>query len=335
MKISNKIKQILRYFKHLKFRDYVKKHYQVIYIITCVIFFAIVAILLVNLLAIGRLKNLEPIASANRIENPEKLDSSMLIGTISSEYPTITAVRDGIGNVNYGSLSQGNLDYWRNPSIKVGDILNISVVVNNPDSEKISYKYEYQVPGGTFRTLENWGEANMVDFVIPSDAVGRWLYIKISIMANESNYQFDGYDDFTYLIYEVTPKDVVYKIYSVIEDTQDDMGNVNTNSWGANEGGDWPDGLPKYLNVGDIIKFTINAKDPNSDDMEYRYMVQVDGGAFLILKDWDGANSVTWEVPEGYSGKKVNIMASVRNSDQYLLFNDSGDDYNYMIYLVK
>jgi len=300
-----------------------------------VVFFAIVAILLVNLLAIGRLKNLEPIASANRIENPEKLDSSRLIGTISSEYPTITLVRDGIGNVNYGSLGQGNLDYWKNPSIKVGDILNISVEVNNPESAKINYKYEYQVPGGTFRNIEDWGTSSTIDFVIPSDAVGRWLYIKVSVMASDGKLQFEGYDDFTYLIYEVNPKDEVYKIYPVIEDTRDDRGHVNTNSWGANEGGDWPDGLPKYLNVGDSVTFAINARDPNNDEMEYRYMVQVDGGASLMLKDWDSANSFTWEVPEGYSGKKVNIMASVRNSDQYLLFNDSGDDYNYMIYIIK
>ena len=334
MKVSTVIKRSAGCYKYQRLCDYVKKHYQAIYIIACLVFFAIVAILLVNLLASRKLKNFEPIASANRIENPEKLDSSMFNGTLSSQYPTITAVKDGIGNVNYGSLNKGNLDYWKNPSIKVGEQLNISVEVNSPNSVGVNYKFEYQVPGGTFRTIENWGEASTVDFIIPSDAVGRWLYIKVSIMGIGGNIQYEEYDDFTYLIYEVNPKDVVYKIYPVIEDTRDDKGNVNTNSWGANEGGDWPNGLSKFLNVGESIAFSINTNDPNEDNMEYKFEMKVDGGEFLLLKDWDSNNSYIWTVPEEYSGKKIVIMCSVKDSDEYFLFSQA-DDYNYLVYQIR
>ena len=93
--------------------------------------------------------------------------------------------------------------------------------------------------------------------------------------------------------------------------------------------------MPKYLNVADTVVFKIKANDPNKDSMQYRFEAQVDGGSFSMLKDWGSESSYTWVIPDGYSGKKVNIMASVRDGDKYLLFNDSGDDYNYMIYTIR
>ena len=332
-KFAVEVKQFFRRVKQFHLRNFVKKKYIPVYIVACVLFFLVTGLFVFDMVTRG--KDFDPIENANRVENPEVLDTSNIVKNLSSDYPTVTSVKDGIGNVNYSSFGQGNMDYWKNPSIKVEDVLNISVVVNNPKGTGLSYKYDYQVPGGAFQSIQDWSSSNGIAFTIPENATGRWLYIRVAVKDTDNKFRFDSCDDYTYLVYEVNPKDVKSKIYPVIENTGDDKGNVNTNSWGANEGGSWPDGLPKYLNVADTVIFTIKANDPNEDSMQYRFEVQVDGGSFSVLKDWGSESSYTWVIPEGYSGKKVNIMASVRDGDKYLLFNDSGDDYNYMIYTIK
>ena len=332
-KFAVEVKQFLRRVKRFHLRNFVKKKYIPVYIVACLLFFFVTGLFVFDMIYTG--KSTDPIENANRAENPEVLDTSNIVKNLSSDYPTVTSVKDGIGNVNYSSFGQGNMDYWKNPSIRVEDVLNIAVVVNNPKGMELSYKYDYQTPGGAFQSIQDWSSSNNVVFTVPENATGRWLYIRMMVKDSDSKFRFDGCDDYTYLVYEVNPKDVNNKIYPVIENTGDDKGNVNTNSWGANEGGSWPDGLPKYLNVADTVIFTIKANDPNKDSMQYRFEIQVDGGSFSILKDWGSESSYTWVIPDGYSGKKVNIMASVRDGDKYLLFNDSGDDYNYMIYTIK
>ncbi len=321
--------------KKISFSEFVKSKYITVYIIACVLFFILAGIFIYTLISNKINGNGENIESAKRIENPEVLDGSNIGGTMSTDYPTITSVKDGIGNVNYGSFGQGNMDYWKNPSIWVDDSLKISVVATNPKSLDLSYRYEYQIPGGSFQILKDWSSSDSLDFVVPSNALGRWLYIKVSVKDSNKKMRFDNCDDYTYLVYEVNPKDVTKKIYPVIEDSRDDKGNVNTNSWGAQEGGSWPDGMEKKLNAGDTVTFTITAKDPNNDKLEYRYQIQPQGGSFTVLKDWNVENTFTWKIPENYSGTTVYIMASVKDSDEYLLFNDSGDDYNYLIYKIK
>ncbi len=332
-KLSMLVKRFFRSIKRFSIRNFVKKKYIPVYIVACVIFFFLTGIFVFDMI-VNR-KKLDPIGNAQRIENPEVVDASKVNKDISPEYPTITSVKDGIGNVNYSSFGQGNMDYWKNPSIKVEDTLKISVVANNPKGTELSYRYEYQVPGGTFQVLKDWDTTNSLNFVVPANAVGRWLYIKISVRDADKKYRFNDCDDYTTLIYEVNPKDVKNKIYPVITDSRDDKGNVNTNSWGANEGGSWPDGLPKSLKAGDTVILTITAVDPNNDKMEYRFQVLPKGGSFTVLKDWSSENSYTWTVPSNYAGTAVTIMASVKDNDSYLLFNDSGDDYNYMIYTIK
>lgn len=327
------VKRFFRSIKRIQIRDFVKRKYIPMYIVACVIFFLLTGIFVFEM--ISNNKKQDPIGNAQRVENPEVVDASKINKDISPEYPTITSVKDGIGNVNYSSFGQGNMDYWKNPSIKVEDSLKITVITNNPKASELSYRYEYQVPGGTFQILKDWNSSDSVDFTVPSNALGRWLYIKVSVRDEDNKYRFNDCDDYTSLIYEVNPKDVKNKIYPVIEDSRDDKGNVNTNSWGANEGGSWPDGLPKGLKAGDTVTFTATAVDPNKDTVEYRYQIQPQGGSFTVLKDWGSENSYTWTVPASYAGTTVYIMTSVRDSDQYLLFNDSGDDYNYMIYTIK
>lgn len=332
-KFSVLVKQFSRSMKRFSFRSFVKKKYIPVYIIACVIFFFLTGVFVFDMIANNR--KTDPIGNASRVENPEAIDLANINKNISPEYPTITSVKDGIGNVNYSSFGQGNMDYWKNPSIKVEDSLKISVVANNPKGTELSYRYEYQVPGGSFQIFSDWSTSGSVDFVVPSNALGRWLYVKISVKDIDKKYRFNDCDDYTTLIYEVNPKDVKNKIYPVITDSRDDKGNVNTNSWGANEGGSWPDGLPKSLKAGDTVVFTTTAVDPNDDEVEYRYQIQPQGGSFTVLRDWGSESTYTWIVPANYTGTTVYIMVSVRDNDQYLLFNDSGDDYNYMIYTIK
>ena len=49
-------------------------------------------------------RNTDPIENASRVENPEVLDTSNIIKELSSECPTVTIVKDGIGNVNYSMI---------------------------------------------------------------------------------------------------------------------------------------------------------------------------------------------------------------------------------------
>jgi hypothetical protein len=276
----------------------------------------------------------DEIDSANKVENPEEGDGSQEGGIISTEFPTILSAKDGLGNVNYNSFGQEDTWYWKRPSIKVGEAMNLSINSNNPNDSTLYYKFEYQAPGGSFQVLQNWSTDKTFDWTVPSEALGRWLYIMVLVKDSDGELRFDGCDDYTYLVYEVNPKAVAQKIYPVISSAGDSKGNINTNSLGGNEGLSWSDGEIRSLNVGESVAFSINASDPNGDAMQYMFMIQPDGGSFDVLRGWSSSNTFTWTIPEELADTKVYIMASVKDGDSYYLFGDSGDDYTYLIYNI-
>ncbi|MHC1716807.1 MAG: hypothetical protein AB9915_02925 [Candidatus Dojkabacteria bacterium] len=277
----------------------------------------------------------DEIDSAGKVENPEDGDGTQYQGTISTKYPTITVTKDGLGNANYTSWGQENESHWKRPSIKEGEKLNVSITANNPNNSTLYYSFDYQVPGGSFLTLKDWSRANTAKWTVPASAIGRWLYIKVSVKDADGVLRFSDCDDYAYLVYEVNPKGVAQKIYPIMSSAKDSKGNVNTNSIGSNEGLDWPNNVIRELSAGTSVTFTITASDPNGDALQYMFMMQPDGGSFDVLRNWSSSNTFTWTIPEDLAGKKVYIMASVKDSDSYLLFNESGDDYTYLIYNIK
>lgn len=283
----------------------------------------------------GDEQNKDEIDSANKIENPEDGEGSQEVGVISNEYPTILSVKDGLGNVNYSSFGQEKTWYWKKPSIKVGEILNISISSNNPNNSTLKYRFEYQAPGGSFKVLQNWSEDKTFKWTVPSDALGRWLYVMVMVKDSDDKLRFDESDDYTYLVYEVNPKAVAQKIYPIISNSRDSKGNTNTNSLGGNEGLNWPDGVTRNLNAGESVTFSISASDPNGDALQYMFMMQPDGGSFDLLRGWSSSNSFTWTVPEELKDTKIFIMACTKDGDSYYLFGENGDDYNYLIYNIK
>ncbi len=256
-------------------------------------------------------------------------------GDISPVYPTITRVSDGIGNTTYDSFGQNNMGNWKNPTIKEGTKLDISVTANNPNNLNLSYKFEYQPPSGSFNLLQDWSSSSTFSWTVPSSVIGKWLYVQVSVRDSDSNYRFGDADDYTYLTYQVNPKDAPAKIYPTISKVQDSNGNSTTNSWGKSNSAGWVSGKNRKLNVGDTVTFTISASDPNGDPLQYQFMYQPDGGSFNVLQDWSSSKTFTWTVPEEAVGKNIFVLLGVKDNDKYLLFGDNGDDYTYMIYDIN
>ncbi|MDD4382116.1 MAG: hypothetical protein PHE21_02105 [Candidatus Dojkabacteria bacterium] len=256
-------------------------------------------------------------------------------GIISTQYPTILNVKDGLGHTNYSSFGQENSSTWTRPTIQVGSVLNINISTNNPNESTLYYKYDYQSPGQSFITFKDWSTSKTAKWIVPSNALGKWLYIMVSVKDSNDEFRFDGSDDYTYLIYNVTPKDVVTAIYPTITNSKDSKGNINANSIGGNEGLTWTGGEFRAMTVGETVTFTITASDPNGDALLYQFLLQPQGGSFETLRGWSSSNTYTWTVPESLKDNNIYIMAAIKDNDSYLQFGDSGDDYNYLIYSVK
>ena len=105
----------------------------------------------------------------------------------------------------------------------------------------------------------------------------------------------------------------------------DSLGNVQTNSWGKETGGDWPPDIEvPTLVVGDVITFTAYAQS----GMQYIFRPK------LRAASWNENNQFVWVVSEEDIGHRTVVLVGIKDADEYLRFG-AEDDYTYMIYNVN
>jgi len=254
-------------------------------------------------------------------------------GSADILYPTLQSVTDGIGHTQYGSIANNNTSLWEYQTVTVGDTLTFSIVSDNPNNSTLSYRFEYQAPNSSFRILRNWGSSSTVTWTIPENVIGKWLYVKASVRDADGIIRYENCDDYTLLTYTVNPAVNPEDLYPEITQVSDSNANINTNSWGGDNSGDWSSGVTPTLSVGDTVTFSVLASDPNGDSLKYIFMYQPEGTGFNILKNWSTSNTFSWTIPSSLVNTQIIMNLGIKDSDAYLQFGDN-DDYTYMIYNI-
>ena len=249
-------------------------------------------------------------------------------------YPTLQKVTDGLGHTQTGSTARGNVSNWEYQTIQEGNTLRFVVTSDNPNGSTLSYRFEYQAPNSSFKLVRSWGTSNTVVWTVPASAVGKWSVIKAMVKDSDDELRFGNCDDYTFLTYAVNPAVDPTTLYPWINQVSDNMGNINTNSWGGDNSGDWSDGLPHTVAAGGTITFSVGATDPNGDSLKYRFLYQPEGGSFSTLRSWSTSNTFSWTVPTSLVDTQIVFYIGIKDSDSYIQFGED-DDYTYMIYTVE
>ncbi|MEZ5850380.1 MAG: hypothetical protein R3D68_06995 [Hyphomicrobiaceae bacterium] len=121
--------------------------------------------------------------------------------------------------------------------------------------------------------------------------------------------------------------------YAYLTTIYDNLGNVNSNSWGKGTGGNWSQLRKSTLRVGDFVNLKAIACSQNGQETEYRFSVQPAGGSFDVRQAWGAGGEWTWAITERDIGKHVVVMISVRARKSHYQFGEfNGDDYTYATY---
>ena len=250
-----------------------------------------------------------------------------------TEPAIINTVTDSLGNVQTNSwATDGGGDWPASVTtpvvVKVGDKITFTVRATDPENGTLQYKF--QSPDGT---ATEWSTSNTWTWTVDPSSYGKWKVL-IIMVRDSDGYEYFGIglgDDYTYAIYDVTSQNAT--IPAIINTVTDSLGNVQTNSWATDGGGDWPASVttPVVVKVGDKITFTVKAADPENGTLQYKFQ-SPDGTA----TEWSTSNTWTWTVDPASYGKWKVLIIMVRDSDGYEHFGTGlGDDYTYAIYDVS
>jgi len=261
----------------------------------------------------------------------------------ASEPTLIDSVTDSLGNVQTNSWTAGEGGNW--PAtvdtpviVNVGDQVTFTVNATDPEGGNLQYNFAVQPPGGSFETKQDWSTSNTWVWTVDPSEYGPAITVFIAVKDDDgSDYQGSfGGDDYTYAIYDVENPSASSP--AVIDSVTDSLGNVQTNSWTAGEGGNWPATVdtPVIVNVGDQVTFTVNATDPEGGNLQYNFAVQPPGGSFETKQDWSTSNTWVWTVDPSEYGPAITVFIAVKDDDgSDYQGSFGGDDYTYAIYDVE
>lgn len=140
-------------------------------------------------------------------EPEEKVGTEIETQTPSNIQPFIDSASDNLGNINTNSWAKGSGGDWSSggldasPTIYIGDTLTFAINVSN--SSNLQYRFQYQPPGGSFITIQDWSSSSGCAWAVPSNAFGQWAVVNVQVR-NDDGLNFQGFcDDYTYLTYVV------------------------------------------------------------------------------------------------------------------------------------
>ena len=125
----------------------------------------------------------------------------------SNIQPLIDSATDSLGNVNTNSWAKGSGGDWSSggldasPTIYIGDTLTFTINVSN--ATNLQYRFQYQPPGGSFITIQDWSSSNVCTWTVPTDAFGQWTVANVQVRNNDGLNYLGFCDDYTYLTYIV------------------------------------------------------------------------------------------------------------------------------------
>jgi len=115
-----------------------------------------------------------------------------------------------LGHINTNSWAKNTGGDWSSgglgasPTIYIGDVITFTINVSN--STNLQYRFQYQPPGGSFITIQDWSDSNVCTWTIPKKAYGKWMCVSVQVINNDG-LNFLGFcDDYTYLNYTVLSK---------------------------------------------------------------------------------------------------------------------------------
>jgi len=121
--------------------------------------------------------------------------------------PIIDSVIDNFENVNINSYAKGLSGDWSSggiessPEIYIGDIMTFTINVRN--NTNLKYRFQYQPPGGSFITIQDWSNLNICTWKVPKNAFGKWLVVNVQVRKNDEFNYLGFCDDYTYMTYIV------------------------------------------------------------------------------------------------------------------------------------
>ena len=125
----------------------------------------------------------------------------------SNIQPLIDSATDSLGNVNTNSWAKGSDGDWSSGgldaslTINIGDTLTFTINVSN--ATNLQYRFQYQPPGGSFITIQDWSSSNVCTWTVPTDAFGQWTVANVQVRNNDGLNYLGFCDDYTYLTYIV------------------------------------------------------------------------------------------------------------------------------------
>ncbi|MGI6741651.1 MAG: IPT/TIG domain-containing protein [Brevefilum sp.] len=253
---------------------------------------------------------------------------------------TINKVVDSLGNITTYSVNKQTGGWSCYPDcpdleLKVGEKVAYTVTAYDPNNLPIEYKFSYS-RGGNITTAQDWSENNTFEWIVELEDVGPSNGLVIHVR-NDDGHEWQGEglgDDYTYVIYKVIDPD---RAPAIITQVVDSLGNINTNSWTKETGGDWscnPNCPDLELFIGQIITYTVTASDPNDLPIEYEFS-HMRNGNITTAQDWSEDNIFEWIVELEDIGPWSGISVHVRNNDGHEWQGEGlGDDYNYQTYTV-
>jgi hypothetical protein len=130
--------------------------------------------------------------------------------TQSNIQPIIDSVSDNLGHVNTNSWAKDTGGDWSSgginasPTIYIGDTLVFAINVS--DSSNLQYRFQYQAPGGSFKTIKDWSSSSGCSWTVPSDAYGKWTVVNLQVRNNDGLNYLGFCDDYTYMTYIILNK---------------------------------------------------------------------------------------------------------------------------------
>ncbi len=184
-------------------------------------------------------------------------------------------------------------------NVNVGDTLTIKIEGEDPNSSPLEYRFITARNSSLASVLADWNGSNQISYTFVSEDVVNSFVIN-SYVRNGDGVEANGTNlgDTTCSLSFNVSNAAQSPAVSSIEVLQNGVATSNRN-----------------FNVGDTVTVRVNASDPNSLPLQYKFFSVRNSSVAAVLADWNGTNEITYTFVSADAVSNFSINAYVKNND--------------------